>query len=596
MKIIKRAIIIIFTLLLLTAQTASAFIGLDVEVPYFVITVDEEAVIEELDHVYDQGIDPNFIGPINIMPAIGAETVAKKVLMDLMLNVAGSYAAEASDWSTTGPIVWDLTTEFFGNTRDLVSAIWNTINDDYDFWGNPRPPTGELRLVPDTNISVGRTHVQPLHGGNQARRAVLKTSVADLETILNLIMPEMNQFVGPIDIVQANANWSLGNLHWQHAAENNLHMIPVIRDTELFDGWGHWGINIHTAYSSDEEIERFNSMLIRMSRTTDTINIGGRAYTVNLVLGGDSPTQRMYRVMLYRNGERMGGFPSPDRISLNPQQQITITPIGWLNIDHTAWNPLFPLELQQRLYFLFLRRSPDESGGVWYGVQRVGNLLYRGFDASEERNVSVGIAAQNIITNQSAVMDAVRGASGAQSDDDIIYLWWPQTMHEWQALMATGTGASTIVLNPSDWVEAEEEDDVIVVPGFPAIPQDWLDAIQRDLAASAAAAAAAAAGVQALPYAMGGTMQFQFPVGNQNRITTIFPFSIPFSLARSITMLSAPATPPRFTADFNGTVFDGFVLDIDFAWLENIAMVIRWTVWVGFFVGLMFATKKIIQW
>lgn len=152
------------------------------------------------------------------------------------------------------------------------------------------------------------------------------------------------------------------------------------------------------------------------------------------------------------------------------------------------------------------------------------------------------------------------------------------------------------------------------IPDTPAIPQDWLDAIERDLAAGAAAGAAAAAGILALPYALGGTMQFYFTPSTpgRNRITTIFPFSIPFSFGLAITTLRAPAVPPRFEADFSGTVLDGgtlasahgieglntggFNLVIDFAWLENLAMVIRWTVWIGFFVGLMFLTNKVIRW
>jgi hypothetical protein len=104
-----------------------------------------------------------------------------------------------------------------------------------------------------------------------------------------------------------------------------------------------------------------------------------------------------------------------------------------------------------------------------------------------------------------------------------------------------------------------------------------------------------------------GNINFNTPSG----ITTVFPFSIPFSFSRAVMGLRAPPQAPRFEADFSGTIFDtrtltqeygmdgkgeNFVWVLDMADFESVAAVIRWTVWISFFIGLMFVTNKVIRW
>jgi len=108
--------------------------------------------------------------------------------------------------------------------------------------------------------------------------------------------------------------------------------------------------------------------------------------------------------------------------------------------------------------------------------------------------------------------------------------------------------------------------------------------------------------LQRLPEAIRGPMDFDFLKGGAGggggrpMWATVFPFSIPFAFGSAITSLNVPPQAPRFTVDFGGTIFEGYVLDLNFDEFEQVATVIRWTVWLGFFIGLMFVTRKVIQW
>ncbi|MCL2189883.1 MAG: hypothetical protein FWC16_12875, partial [Defluviitaleaceae bacterium] len=146
----------------------------------------------------------------------------------------------------------------------------------------------------------------------------------------------------------------------------------------------------------------------------------------------------------------------------------------------------------------------------------------------------------------------------------------------------------------------------ITHPQNPAIPREWLENVERELAGIHSYAGAIAGTLAAE-----GNVDFNRYRGNRN-LTTIFPFSIPFSFGRAISSLRAPPQAPRFEADFTGTVFDsntiaqahgiptsgagGFVLTLDLEEFESLAVIIRWGVWITFFVGLMLLTNKLIRW
>jgi len=116
-----------------------------------------------------------------------------------------------------------------------------------------------------------------------------------------------------------------------------------------------------------------------------------------------------------------------------------------------------------------------------------------------------------------------------------------------------------------------------------------------------------------LTTAIVGTGQIDTDRIRNTDFTILFPFSIPFDFARAISSLRATPVAPRFEMDFSGTVLDGQYMAsrhgvdpsivgttssivIDLGEFEQIAYVIRWVVWFGFFVGLMMATHKFIKW
>jgi hypothetical protein len=118
-----------------------------------------------------------------------------------------------------------------------------------------------------------------------------------------------------------------------------------------------------------------------------------------------------------------------------------------------------------------------------------------------------------------------------------------------------------------------------------------------------------------LPAAIGNTMvgSMTFDFDNDRNLTMVFPFSIPFDITRAIGSLRVPPQAPRFEIDFEGTIYDvnvlaaelglpggnlpdAFVMVLDMEYFDPVAQVIRWTVWLSFFVGLMYATSKVIKW
>ena len=61
----------------------------------------------------------------------------------------------------------------------------------------------------------------------------------------------------------------------------------------------------------------------------------------------------------------------------------------------------------------------------------------------------------------------------------------------------------------------------------------------------------------------------------------------------------APAAP-RWELDLNfeygGLYLGSYTWVLDMSEFETVARVVRWTVWIGFFLGLMTATGRFIQW
>jgi hypothetical protein len=102
---------------------------------------------------------------------------------------------------------------------------------------------------------------------------------------------------------------------------------------------------------------------------------------------------------------------------------------------------------------------------------------------------------------------------------------------------------------------------------------------------------------QSIATAVVGTATIDYsPLKNNIDLTTVFPFCIPFDFIRAITSLQAAPQAPSFTIDFSGTVLGDYIWELDMADFETPARVIRWGVWISFFIGLMIATQKFIKW
>lgn len=86
--------------------------------------------------------------------------------------------------------------------------------------------------------------------------------------------------------------------------------------------------------------------------------------------------------------------------------------------------------------------------------------------------------------------------------------------------------------------------------------------------------------------------QFKMPSG----ITTKFPFSIPWDLARAIQMLNYSAEIPIFTVPFKiESINFQYDMVLDFTQFALLAKICRFMVLAGFIVGLIIATRQLIK-
>lgn len=84
-------------------------------------------------------------------------------------------------------------------------------------------------------------------------------------------------------------------------------------------------------------------------------------------------------------------------------------------------------------------------------------------------------------------------------------------------------------------------------------------------------------------------------------LTRRFPFSIPWDIARGITLLAAPAKTPHFEVDFYAPISDlvggwqgSTTIVLDFSQFESLGRLSRWTSTIGFCLFLASATKRFI--
>lgn len=80
-----------------------------------------------------------------------------------------------------------------------------------------------------------------------------------------------------------------------------------------------------------------------------------------------------------------------------------------------------------------------------------------------------------------------------------------------------------------------------------------------------------------------------------SKMTTKFPFSIPWDLKNAITSLQATPAPPNWTINFDSRYFKGGGnITIDFSQFETLAAVTRWGILILFNISLILLAKKLI--
>lgn len=79
-------------------------------------------------------------------------------------------------------------------------------------------------------------------------------------------------------------------------------------------------------------------------------------------------------------------------------------------------------------------------------------------------------------------------------------------------------------------------------------------------------------------------------------IATKFPFCIPFDLYFAVANLVAEPVAPEFNINFPASIFGGSAdMDLDFGVFEGLAVVVRWTILLGFVISLILLTRKLIR-
>lgn len=146
----------------------------------------------------------------------------------------------------------------------------------------------------------------------------------------------------------------------------------------------------------------------------------------------------------------------------------------------------------------------------------------------------------------------------------------------------SGLGEAAGVLNPTD-------DDVIPVL-VPNAPADVIGKLAADVVANVGTETKTETDPKT------ETDSDYEKLKQKAKIIDVFPFCIPFDFINAIKSLAVEPKAPVFTIDFTGTIFGEYIWELDMSEYEVLAKVVRWVVWIGVFVGLMFATRKLMKW
>ena len=184
-------------------------------------------------------------------------------------------------------------------------------------------------------------------------KTAIRVSPQALESMFSVMRPGMIDFIGPLDLEQANFEWSINNLFKQRVANNNLHRIPEFEEEEI---WGFLSTQWSPARPSEPvRWAVFESILDRILAGSRTVNLHGNEYTIYMRYLGTT-WGRNYEPRLFVNGESVNPprVGHPERIIIQRDEEYVAnkTSLGWVLINF--WSP-FPL-LSHRIHYAILYR------------------------------------------------------------------------------------------------------------------------------------------------------------------------------------------------------------------------------------------------
>jgi hypothetical protein len=581
-RILMRSAVMAMVFFVLTASqsmTVYAVIAPPMEMP--------QARFASQQEVEAFAIDPmGFEGAVSFAPAtapiVGPIIYAlKQALASTLLGAGGVAAANQASWDTN-PVADSLLSYLpFGSNDVIVKPALQKIFDMVTSLG----PTGTEYDEPmPTRYSVR----DPVTGEQRYAARVDLQSITDFMIETGMFL---NDFIGPIDMTGAELAWGVGNPFGVHVPPQPV-MNPII------EGF-YRGVPIVQQGFINLPVEQRIAIMRGMTTNAMVSNYTRNGVEMSLAIDGVRVDPAWGHLQLW--GARDGGT------SIQMTQRNMMHPIIGFN---QVQNHGLIIERTSHLTGI-LRAAITGYEIIHLGQPRAfawntGSLAINGeqiifggliVNAPSRPALDLSLSPTNILTNTPAAVAAVKQISGAENDDDFVYIWWPQTPEEANSMLASTGNPAAVAIIPKDWV-VDDDDPPIVGPGTGTgtqtgstpITQQWMDDVTRNLEDINT-------GVGALAAAVAVPTELNFRNETRERmITTVFPFSIPFSFGRAITSLRATPQAPRFEVNFSGTIFGDYVWVLDMGMFESVAQVIRWAVWISFFVGLMLLTNKVIRW
>jgi hypothetical protein len=598
MGIIKRGTAVLLVLVIITISQPLEVFAIQPMHPTIepgrMITLSPDALLAEQGFV---GFEPA-LAPILV-------ATAKYALAMTLLTAAGVAVTNIVDWETAGPAL-------FGD-QFWVSYLWDQLLlTGVDLPNEPTP----------TRVSVQNPATGEI-------KEAIPIPMSLMQEVFGMASEEMKEFIGPIDMTAAQAAWDWRQPFGVHVPGGPP--MELIGFNGLFNG-----VPVFNRYAQHDVI-----LYVLKRYGTTTAVFGGSTYTLGPVGMNYSPWQNTAsRGPIYRNGtiyqhwKTYSGTPDVSSVRCLGFM-ITHDPGGSLRYRLGTAVEMFNASGH---FIRFDERSLDPPIGGWIDAFDIVMPGYSGnaFDLS--------LDPKNLVNDPAAALALVGQLSGAHDPDDYIYMWLPQNFDEFMAMVnaaAAGEGNyANVAVIPDGW-QVLDDDDVPLIPSPGTITQDWLDGVRdgidgiRDgqnarqeweqevgetLGGMAGVLSSVNTGVNTIAHALTtgliGDMNIRFdPSGGG--MTTKFPFSIPFDLARALSSLAAVPEAPRFEIDLSGTILDanrfggqnqqdggevfdesgmhGAVWVLDLSDFEGIAYVIRWSVWISFMVGLILITPKIFR-